>query len=90
MIELETLQMLVYQHVVQLTLIDHPPHEAFKIAHRVAALAFDEAFTQAGLDAARAAIDRAEVTVPAAPTDAQPRLDGKATPSRPTRKMAAP
>ena len=53
MIDEDQIAMLVYSHVVQLTLIDYQPDEAFALAHRVAALGFDTAFTQAGLEAAR-------------------------------------
>ena len=42
-------QLLVYQHVVQLTLLDHEVDQAFALAHQVAALAFDESFTRRGL-----------------------------------------
>lgn len=52
MIDTEQLQLLVYQHVVQLTLIDHQVEEAFRLAHQVAAAAFDEAFLAEGLAAA--------------------------------------
>ena len=53
MMDFEQTQLLIYQHVVQLTLIDHEVEQAFVLAHHVAALAFDEAFTREGL--ARAA-----------------------------------
>ena len=49
MIDFEQVQLLIYQHVVQLTLIDHPVADAFALAHEVAALAFDEHFTRQGL-----------------------------------------
>lgn len=52
MIDHEQLQLLVYQHVVQLTLIDHSVEEAFRLAHQVAAAAFDEAFLTEGLASA--------------------------------------
>ncbi len=42
-------QLLIYQHVVQLTLLDHEVDQAFALAHQVAALAFDEPFTRRGL-----------------------------------------
>ena len=53
MIDEEQLSILIYNHVVQLTLIDVEPSQAFTIAHQVAALAFDQDFTRAGLAAAR-------------------------------------
>lgn len=56
MIEEEALSMLIYQHVQQLTLLDYPLAEAFNIAHRTAAAAFDQEFTRAGLDKARNAL----------------------------------
>ena len=76
MVDDEQIAMLVYTHVVQLTLIDYQPDEAFALAHRVAALAFDADFTRAGLEAARPAAEtrpgsgiqgapaRAEATTP--------------------------
>ena len=87
MIEPETLHMLVYQHVVQLTLLDHSPRRAFKIAHLVAALAFDKAFTSAGLEAARATIDLADEAVPSAETDqTKPKTELKQSAARPVKR----
>lgn len=72
----EQIAMLVYTHVVQLTLIDYGPDEAFALAHRVAARAFNADFTRTGLEAARRAAEigpgsaapgapaRAEATTP--------------------------
>lgn len=49
MIDHEQLALLIYQHAVQLTLIDYEVEQAFRLAHQVAAAAFDEAFTRDGL-----------------------------------------
>ena len=54
--DIEQTQLLIYQHVVQLTLLDHGVEDAFALAHHVVALAFDELFTREGL--ARAAGER--------------------------------
>ena len=53
MLDDDQIAMLVYNHVVQLVLLDHEVEEAFRLAHEVAALAFDPAYTRAGIDAAR-------------------------------------
>lgn len=45
--------LLVYQHAIQLTLIDHPVEDAVRIAWALAALAFDENAHDAGMAAAR-------------------------------------
>lgn len=55
MIDEDQLTLLIYNHAVQLTLIDYPPTEALKLAYSVAALAFDADLTRAGLEAARQA-----------------------------------
>ena len=55
MIDEEQMALLIYTHVVQLSLIDVDVDEAFRLAHRVAALAFDPTFTHEGLKAARRA-----------------------------------
>lgn len=53
MLDDDQIAMLVYNHVVQLSLIDHEIDAAFLLAHEVAARAFDPAYTRAGIDAAR-------------------------------------
>ena len=53
MLDDEQIAMLVYNHVVQLSLIDYGVDEAFRLAHEVAARAFDPAYTRDGIDAAR-------------------------------------
>ena len=53
MINEEQMALLIYTHVVQLSLIDVDVDEAFRLAHRVAALAFDPTFTHEGLEVAR-------------------------------------
>ena len=53
MLDDDQIAMLVYNHVVQLSLIDHEIDAAFLLAHEVAARAFDPAWTRAGIDAAR-------------------------------------
>ena len=57
MIDPEQMQLLIYNHVVQLTLIDYDVEQAFAVAHRPAALGFDEHFMRDGLAAARQADD---------------------------------
>ena len=54
-------QLLIYNHVIQLTLIDYELERAFDLAHEVAALAFDEEFTRKGL---ATAIERHEKPAP--------------------------
>ena len=57
MIDADQMQILIYNHAVQLTLLDYGVTEAFEVAHRTAALGFDDKFTQAGLaHAARSAM----------------------------------
>jgi hypothetical protein len=56
MMDLEQIQMLVYQHVTQLTLIDYRVSDAFDVALQTAALAFDDEFIRAGLERARKVI----------------------------------
>ena len=53
MLDDDQIAMLVYNHVVQLTLLDYEVGTAFQLAHEVAAKAFDPAYTRAGLDVAR-------------------------------------
>ena len=53
MLDDDQIAMLVYNHVVQLSLLDHEVEAAFALAHEVAARAFDPAYTRAGIDAAR-------------------------------------
>lgn len=64
MIDDDQIAMLVYTHVVQLTLIDYSPSEAFSLAHQVAARAFDADFTRAGLETARRTVETASETAP--------------------------
>lgn len=49
----DQIALLVYNHVVQLSLIDYGVDDAFRLAHEVVARAFDPAYTRAGIDAAR-------------------------------------
>ena len=73
MVDEDQIAMLVYSHVVQLTLIDYEPAEAFLLAHRVAARAFDAEFTLAGLKAAKAEFsDAAEAEVVESDGNPQP------------------
>lgn len=73
MMDLEQIQMLVYQHVTQLTLIDYRVSDAFDVALQTAALAFDDEFIRAGLERARKVIvDR---------TDQDKRQAGSTTPN---------
>lgn len=53
MLDDDQIAMLVYNHAVQLSLLDYEIDAAFQLAHEVAVRAFDPAYTRAGLDAAR-------------------------------------
>ena len=53
MLDDDQIALLVYNHVVHLSLLDHEIDAAFQLAHEVAARAFDPAYTRAGIDAAR-------------------------------------
>lgn len=64
MIDPEQMQLLIYNHVVQLTLIDYDVEQAFAVAHRTAALAFDEHFMRDGLAAAKRAADDTGAAAP--------------------------
>ena len=73
MLDDEQIALLVYNHVVQLTLIDYLPDEAFALAHRVAATAFDMDLTRAGLEAARRAAETVSESAPqGTPVQAKP------------------
>ena len=53
MVDDEQIAILIYNHVVQLSLIDYKTEDAFRLAHQVAAMAFDLEFTRIGIEAAR-------------------------------------